>query len=224
MTTARARSAACSGTAPTSGSPRGIPEFVNDGYECLFVRVSSIGDPIGPNEWSPGLNRHVAQRKISVIQNGEELSRFIESLERTRPQEARVELQQVGGEEARLAILLAGPLPTGEKATLASPTRSRQRSVRRTSRAFPPNAAKGKGQILAELTAEGRLTSPQIKGGVLVERGASLEDLIYYHERLPANTETATPEAAAADGVQVLRLSTFIGTELVGGYTMVVVG
>jgi hypothetical protein len=201
-----------------------IPEFVNNGHECLFVRVSSIGDPIGPNEWSPWQNRHVAQRNISVIQNGDELSQFIESLERTRPQEARVELQEVGGEEAALAILLAGPVPKGETGTLAAPVKTRQRSVRRTSQALPPSAAKGKGQVLAELTAEGRLTTPQIKGGVLIERGASLEDLIYYHERLPANTDASTAEAAAADNVQVLRLLTFIGTELVGGYTMVVVG
>jgi hypothetical protein len=41
-----------------------VPQFF--GSECLIVRVSGVGDPIGNNAWAPWQNRHVAQRLILV--------------------------------------------------------------------------------------------------------------------------------------------------------------
>jgi hypothetical protein len=191
-----------------------IPEFVNGGHECLFVRISSLGDPIGPNEWNPSLNRHVGQRNVSVIKNGDAMAAFIKALEKTLPQEARVELQQVGGDEAALIIRLAGGVPTGE-APLAPAAEGRRRIAVHPDVAVAP----AEGRVLAELTADGRLTAPQAAGGVLMEKGATLEDLIFHHEKLAPGTA-----APLAPGVQVLRLSAFVGKTLIGGYTMVVVG
>jgi hypothetical protein len=118
-----------------------VPTFVNNGHECLIVRVSSIGDPIGPDEWNAQVNRHVGQRNVSVVKSRDELTKFILLLEKTRPQDSRVELQQLEGDEAALVIRLVQPLPT----------------------------------------------------------------------------------ATAAEAVQVLRISAFVGRQVVGGYTVVVV-
>jgi hypothetical protein len=50
-----------------------IPVFENGGHECLVARAFTIiSDRLGPDEWHAGLNRHVAQRNITVL-NGNTL-------------------------------------------------------------------------------------------------------------------------------------------------------
>jgi hypothetical protein len=44
-----------------------VPVYENSGHECLVVRAYTIiSDWLGPNEWDARLNRHVAQRNITV--------------------------------------------------------------------------------------------------------------------------------------------------------------
>src|SRR5262249_15637980 len=58
-----------------------VPVLQNGGHECLVFRVSGIGDPIGANEWQPWLNRHVAQRNISVLSAGANASQLVSLLD-----------------------------------------------------------------------------------------------------------------------------------------------
>src|SRR4051794_32451709 len=49
--------------------------------ECLIVRISSIGDPIGTtNPWQPPANRHVAQYNITVVPAGTAIPHLLNSL------------------------------------------------------------------------------------------------------------------------------------------------
>lgn len=79
------------------------PVMANGGHECLMVRVSGLGDPIGGNEWKPWLNRHVAQRNISVVAQGANIAHLLASLNATRLVGGRLQLVQVGGREGDLA-------------------------------------------------------------------------------------------------------------------------
>lgn len=45
-----------------------VPEFVNNGHECLVVRVSEpMLDAVSPDQFSATSDRHVAQRNIAVV-------------------------------------------------------------------------------------------------------------------------------------------------------------
>ncbi|MBS0389897.1 MAG: hypothetical protein JSR23_01920 [Proteobacteria bacterium] len=45
-----------------------VPEYVNNGHECLVVRVSEpMMDAVAPAQFSAAADRHVAQRNIAVI-------------------------------------------------------------------------------------------------------------------------------------------------------------
>jgi hypothetical protein len=45
-----------------------IPQFVNDGHECLMVRVfEPLTDPLTPSQWDARNDRHIGQRNISVV-------------------------------------------------------------------------------------------------------------------------------------------------------------
>lgn len=45
-----------------------IPEFVNNGHECLVVRVTEpMLDAVAPEQFSAAADRHVAQRNIAVV-------------------------------------------------------------------------------------------------------------------------------------------------------------
>jgi hypothetical protein len=45
-----------------------VPEFVNNGHECLVVRVSEpMLDAVSPDQFSAAADRHLAQRNIAVV-------------------------------------------------------------------------------------------------------------------------------------------------------------
>jgi hypothetical protein len=43
-----------------------VPQFVNGGHECLMVEVSALADPL-TSTFRPDLDRHVAQRNLTVL-------------------------------------------------------------------------------------------------------------------------------------------------------------
>jgi hypothetical protein len=86
-----------------------MPVMQNGGHECLVVRASGIGDPIGGNEWQPWQNRHVAQRNVSVVQAGAGVSALIGSLNKSRLFGTRLQLIQVGPAEGELVRHLVVP-------------------------------------------------------------------------------------------------------------------
>jgi hypothetical protein len=45
-----------------------VPVYLNDGHECLVVRVGdAMMDPVATNQFSPVADRHVGQRNIAVV-------------------------------------------------------------------------------------------------------------------------------------------------------------
>jgi hypothetical protein len=86
-----------------------VPVLANGGHECLVVRVSGIGDPIGANEWQPWQNRHVAQRNVSVVPAQANTTTLIASLEETRLPTGRLQLVQLGAREGVFAAKMVAP-------------------------------------------------------------------------------------------------------------------
>jgi hypothetical protein len=84
-----------------------IPVIENGGHECLVVRAHGIGDPLGANEWQPWLNRHVAQRNVSVVsaQTSSNLVLSLGALEGMH----RLQLVQLSAREGEMAARIAAP-------------------------------------------------------------------------------------------------------------------
>lgn len=85
-----------------------VPVLENGGHECLVVRVTGVGDPLGANEWQPWLNRHVAQRNISVVGASTAL-KLVTSLNATRLAAGHLHLIQVSAKEGELALRAVAP-------------------------------------------------------------------------------------------------------------------
>jgi len=112
-----------------------IPVMENGGHECLIVRVRSVGDPIGSNPYSPSLNRHVAQRNMTVVSTGADIGALLGSLEATRGEATQFRLLQIGA-------------ASGIEVGLASP-RAKLDPALRTA-------------VLAQLGRDGQLTQPKL--------------------------------------------------------------
>ena len=85
-----------------------VPVMENEGHECLVVRVSGIGDPIGNNEWAPWMNRHVAQRNVSVVTSAAISATLLTSLS-ALAFGTKVELIQLSPTEGDVAAKIVAP-------------------------------------------------------------------------------------------------------------------
>lgn len=86
-----------------------VPTHIQSGHECIIVRVSGLGDPLGTTyPWSSAYNRHVAQRNIHVTPPNTNLADLIQILSRSILPDLRVQLIQVG-EQAKTTVQLMAP-------------------------------------------------------------------------------------------------------------------
>jgi hypothetical protein len=215
-----------------------IPVMENGGHECLVVRVSGIGDPIGGNEWAPSRNRHVAQRNISVIAAGARLDQLIGKLNQTRLNNTRLQLIQLGPAEGELARHLAVPnlrLNNAQTHVLAE--------IDLTGKVILPNLtevpagmtapvhplAHGGSAPLPQLHAPGetpivdpRIMFPTLSVAAPSSSSAHLSELLVLAGTLQPGGLTLPPPAAGE--AHVLRMASYRGDTLVGGYTLVVQG
>ena len=204
-----------------------IPVMENGGHECLVVRVSGIGDAIGNNPWAPWANRHVGQRNVSVVAAAAGAGQLMTSLKRTRVANSRVELVQLDKVQGDLARVLVA---SGLKVAAAAET-----------------------HLVGELAMDGTVTTPAVRAITPAMRmpvhpmahGLTAVEPRVVDVARPAPPSrvapraTATPAAppvtraediahflpAAKRGeVQVLRVASYNGAQLIGGYTMVVTG
>jgi len=215
-----------------------IPVMQNGGHECLVVRVSGIGDPVGGNPWQPWANRHVAQRNVSVVAAGAAVSSLINSLNRSRLFGTRLQLIQVGPAEGELVRHLVAPTLhisavdtkvlgeinlAGE--VVQAPT---ERAATGMFAAVHPLAAGGAprppsvrsapaARVIQPATVLRDVHSPATTAGT-----AHVADLLQAVGRLHAGAAAAPPPHA--DEAHVLRLASYSGDQLVGGYTVVVTG
>lgn len=224
-----------------------VPVMVNGGHECLMVRLSGIGDPIGNNPWAPWLNRHICQRNIAVVQQGAPLIKLLERLDLSVIAGARLELAQISPREAEMARAVAAPnlrLRALSTHALAEFDLRRRLRVPELSAPSPamlaaihPLAAEGAPEpprvrmdgtvrILHDLdvaTARGRRRRDRERGPDNSEtaRGALLARLLDFgglHEGAERHEPLGPREGAA------LRVATYKGGQLIGGYTLLVQG
>lgn len=104
-----------------------VPTFVNEGHECVIVRVSGVGDPLGSNPYEPAHNRHVGQRNVLVAPFGEaNMPELLKKLQETLP-EAQLEYWQAGQDAAAVVKLVAPKFqlhPQVEARRIGSPYRT----------------------------------------------------------------------------------------------------
>lgn len=220
-----------------------VPVMENGGHECLVVRVSGLGDPVGGNEWSPWLNRHVGQRNVSVVAPGAPAAGLVHSLNNTRLLGGHLQLIQLGGNEGRLAAQIAGPKlrvsPLVSTHLLGEITALGEISLARPI-ALPPGMlapvhplahdVPNPAPVMMRPGTVAVIHPVGVLGNVRLERSGAapatpaatvhVADLFHAVGRLHDGSDGlgAPPKGEA----YVLRMATYSGTQLVGGYTLVV--
>jgi hypothetical protein len=207
-----------------------IPVIENGGHECLVVRAYGIGDPLGANEWQPWLNRHIAQRNVSVVAaaTSSQLVLSLGALEGVH----RLQLVQLSAREGEIAARIAAP-----KAKVSPKVRTRVLAeVDARLEVTLETRREAHAAVLApvHLLAAGDVpVAPALDArAAVVDTRAIVEELPDHalathvgalmgavaghegHERLPP---------PARGEAHVLRVANYDETgQLVGGYTMVV--
>jgi len=214
-----------------------VPVVENGGHECLVVRMYGIGDPLGANEWAPWLNRHVAQRNVSVVSTAQNSAQLIRLLDATAGMH-RLQLIQVGARQGELAISAVAPT-----AKISPNTRTHILSELHATKgvvlehpAAPPAAVLAPVHALA---AGGAPAPPKLQpaGNIAVihpaavlpgiaEIGGGESRVAALLNAVPKLHPKADVLGAPPGGeVHVLRIANYDANhQLVGGYTMVVTG
>jgi hypothetical protein len=230
-----------------------VPTIANSGHECLVVRIEGVGDPIGGNPWAPWQNRHVAQRNISVVWATLNISGLVTSLNASRGPRTRLQLVQVGEHEGELALKIATPglravaLDTqvlGEidlaggltQVAPEKPSPAVLAPVHPLAAGGPPAAPtllpEGEAKVIDATRTFGNLrVAPDAAAGLggrtkaaeaRTVPGSHLADLLGGINTLNHGHVTVAPPSKGE--AQVLRVASYRGDQLVGGYTIVVTG
>jgi len=226
-----------------------VPEMRNGGHECLVVRVSGIGDPLGGNAWLPYKNRHVAQRNVALVNAGADISGVLASLGSTRLAATRLQLLQVSPKEGDLAKHIIAPkmhltqldthiLSEVDAAGAIVPTRPTVSAAMLSP--VHPLAAGGpprppplqQGAAINIVNPATILRLPEAPAGPVkpAPRGTpsgavtsrSLIEIMRGVAQLQPNALQLP--APAGNEAHALRLASYSGDQLVGGYTLLVAG
>jgi hypothetical protein len=223
-----------------------VPAMLNGGHECLFARVAGIGDPIGGNEWNPNLNRHVGQRNIAVVAAGTNIAGLVAQLDASRPAGTRLQLIQVGPREGELVRRIAiprlrlvdlrtqvlGEIDSGQRIVAGD---QKEASAAMLAPVHPLAAAKPPPPPPIQRGPPLPIVDPSaildLGRGATSRRGAAADPA-----RLPNRLAELLDGVAAlrpkarrlpppqAGEAQLLRIATYAGDRLVGGYTIVIAG
>ena len=225
------------------------PHLIENGHECLVVRATAIGDGLGATHpWDAWANRHVGQRNVHVAAARTNLGALVGSLDATRPPQTRVQLLQVG-QQAEMTLRLAAPNlkldPAVQTLVLAEIRADGSLHLPGTSAGTAGGHAVVAGA--AAPTATGAFAVPRIVPSTLLEiarpavqagraattrptevlsSGANLHHLVGHDTLLaPEVVKRITQlKLPAAGQAHVLRIISFLGDQMVGGYTIVVRG
>jgi hypothetical protein len=182
-----------------------IPEFLNNGHECLVVRIGdAMLDPVAVQSFSPSTDRHVGQRNIAVVPAAS-------------PAQVTVDLQlgwYATPGEADVDVLVEAP---GTMEWLQLYAGSRTTGLRTPS-----------GPVSAGLLnpVPVGVIPPAVDTLPPAERAKLLRQRERFHHgcdglHIPLHAFAAD---LAADEAQVIRVRQRIDGVLVGGYTVVLVG
>ena len=207
-----------------------VPVMENGGHECLIVKVWGFGDAAPATQWNPWQDRHVAQRNVAVVSNVAQMHQLVSGISLVAfNATARIELAQAGA-EAKDAVAIVAPkltinaaIPTQTLATLdganvltvAPPQPAVPRILPHllTAPGAAATVAEHATAAVAPVTAE-KLTVPNADLTTLLGHSSLFDESL-----LKAITAAPPP----ADGqANVLRIEQYEGTQLVGGYTLVI--
>ena len=182
-----------------------VPEFVNNGHECLVVRVSEpMLDALDPDEFSAAANRHVAQRNIAVVLSGSpaHIDLALDLGFQVQAGSAEVEVEPVDANSMEWLKLHAGS---------------------RTAHFNAPAQPLVAGLMPATLRGSRPLDVSSLP---IDQRG----HLLRSHETVKRGCEPLTMQLHASIGhmdkgeAQVIRVRQRIDNRVVGGYTVVLLG
>lgn len=177
--------------------------YVNGGHECLVVRVSqSLTDPLGTPEWDASLNRHLGQRNIHVMSAAEAAAKPTIGLE-------------VGPLFGAAGLVRVQRTDPAAVRWLHLHTMDRNRTF--------ANAG-GNGQV--------GLTTPTLLGAAIPNLGAvpnpqaagllaGQQAVTGDNQQVAFHTNDAPPATGAAN---VYRVHASQGGQVVGGYTVIILG
>lgn len=214
-----------------------IPTLQNGGHECLIVRVHGMGDGLGANDWAPAQNRHIGMRNVTVLPSGADLRHIIDQLDVSRFPDSRLELIQVGPQEGELArrlvapglriamvethllgeINVAGAVVLREPATAPAGMLA---PVHHLASGGPPAAPVMRGRGTTRIVSPHTMLSGERRTGG-AER-AHLADLLTAVPGL--HGDSGTHDGPGPGEAHVIRVASYKGDQLVGGYTFVIAG
>jgi hypothetical protein len=189
------------------------PRYITSAHECLVVRAwDYTSDTLGTAPWDASLNRHVAQRNIHLIDTAHptllpDLMQLGARAELATPAQPAVPV---------LLLLKVGPT-FGAPATL---------NVERVTPTAMPwlQLRTGRGKFPTQAFPDGTvaLSRPGLIGGGVPTGGAASQQHVTGDDAQVAFTTTDTPPAAGE--AHVYRISASQGDQLLGGYTIVLLG
>lgn len=181
-----------------------VPTYVNAGHECLVLRVGdTIFDPVGPQAFSPVVDRHVGQRNIAVIQAASpaEVTIDIDLGWFPRPGHADVELTSEPTSSMEWLQLLTGSRNPG----LRAPTSEVIAGL------LPPHPVGTDPTEVAAIPPDGR--GALLRSRARFPRGCDpLRIAVHAH----------APDLGPGEA-QVLRVRQRVDGDVIGGYTIVLV-
>jgi hypothetical protein len=215
-----------------------VPVMENGGHECIVVRVSGLGDPIGNNAWNPWQNRHVAQRNVAVV-DPPQFGQLVKVLDKSLMASKHLQLIQVGALEGIHVTNLVAPqlkvAPAVQTHVLGELTATGEVTLPRGIVApagmlapisplavgitLPVTVVQPHGTVPVLDTV--RLASTTTRAGTVVAAKARLPDLIAAVDKLHPGDRLEQPPRNQA---YVLRAATYDGEQLIGGYTFVISG
>jgi hypothetical protein len=181
-----------------------VPTFENNGHECLVVRVfEPLLDSLNPNQFSAGSDRHVGQRNIAVVQAASPASVDLGlSLGYPdAPSDAEVDVTLDAPTNMEWLQLFAGNRNPGF-GTPSAPV---------SAGFFPPNPEGTRVPSLTQLPPD--LRAQLLKPRERFHRGCCPLKISFY-----ASATNLKPREA-----QVLRIRQRLGSEVVGGYSVVLI-
>jgi hypothetical protein len=181
-----------------------VPMFENNGHECLVVRVfEPMLDSLHPNQFSAGVDRHVGQRNIAVVQAASPaaIDLGIDLGYPDAPSDAEVDVTTDAPGSMEWLQLFAGSRNPG----FASPVAEIQAGF------LPPSAEGTRVPPLATLPPD--LRAPILKTREKFHRGCCPLKISFH-----AGAADLTQHEA-----QVFRIRQRVGGNVVGGYSVVLI-
>jgi hypothetical protein len=179
-----------------------FPKFENNGHECLVVRVfEPILDALSPNQFSAAKDRHVAQRNISVVQAASpaEIDLSLDLGFPDAPGDAEVEVELEGPAGMEWLQLYAGSRTPG----FVPPSGGVLAGL------LPPTALNARVVSLQQVPPACR--APLLRPRERFHRGCDPLRIEFH----------ASAQNLKSHEAQVLRIRQRIGSDVIGGYSVV---